>query len=158
MLMEDETKWYEKEYIPLICFASVVFIPVGAVLLWKFGKQSTKVKSFVAAVSLVPFAAFSFLVYKNFSPKPEPAVKTVVELPEKKPSSKSENKKEESKTESKKSEKTEKTEKDKPKVVYITKNGKKYHYSKSCGKGSYKAVSLSEAVKKGYKPCKRCAK
>ena len=156
--MEDETKWYEKEYIPLICFASVVFIPVGAVLLWKFGKQSTKVKSFVAAVSLVPFAAFSFLVYKNFSPKPEPAVKTVVELPEKKPSSKSENKKEESKTESKKSEKTEKTEKDKPKVVYITKNGKKYHYSKSCGKGSYKAVSLSEAVKKGYKPCKRCAK
>lgn len=156
--MEDETKWYEKEYVPLICFASVVFIPVGAVLLWKFGKQSTKVKSFVAAVSLVPFAAFSFLVYKNFSPKPEPAVKTVVELPEKKPSSKSENKKEESKTESKKSEKTEKTEKDKPKVVYITKNGKKYHYSKSCGKGSYKAVSLSEAVKKGYKPCKRCAK
>ena len=155
MLMEDETKWYEKEYIPLICFASVVFIPVGAVLLWKFGKQSTKVKSFVAAVSLVSFAAISFLVYKNFSFRPEPAVKTVVEIPEKKPSSKSEGKKEESKTESKKSEKT---EKDKPKVVYITKNGKKYHYSKSCGKGNYKAVSLSEAVKKGYEPCKRCAK
>ena len=156
MLMEDETKWYEKEYISLICFASVVFIPVGAVLLWKFGKQSTKVKSFVAAVSLVSFAAISFLVYKSFSPRPlEPAVKTVVEVPEKKPSSKSESKKEESKTESKKSEKT---EKDKPKVVYITKNGKKYHYSKSCGKGNYKAVSLSEAVKKGYGPCKRCAK
>lgn len=153
--MEDETKWYEKEYILLICFASVVFIPVGAVLLWKFGKQSTKFKFFVAAVSLVSFAAFSFLVYKNFSPKPEPAVKTVVEAPQKKPSSKSESKKEESKTESKKSEKT---EKDKPKVVYITKNGKKYHYSKSCGKGNYKAVSLSEAVKKGYEPCKRCAK
>ena len=153
--MEDETKWYEKEYILLICFASVVFIPVGAVLLWKFGKQSTEFKSFVAAVSLVSFAAFSFLVYKNFSPKPEPAVKTVVEAPQKKPSSKSESKKEESKTESKKSEKT---EKDKPKVVYITKNGKKYHYSKSCGKGNYKAVSLSEAVKKGYEPCKRCAK
>lgn len=153
--MEDETKWYEKEYIPLICFASVVFIPVGAVLLWKFGKQSTKVKSFVAAVSLVSFAAFSFLVYENFSPKSEPAVKTVVETPDKKPSSKSESKKEESKTESKKSEKT---EKDKPKVVYITKNGKKYHYSKSCGKGNYKAVSLSEAVKKGYESCKRCAK
>lgn len=153
--MEDETKWYEKEYIPLICFASVVFIPVGAVLLWKFGKQSNKVKSFVVAVSLVSFAAFSFLVYENFSPKSEPAVKTVVETPDKKPSSKSESKKEESKTESKKSEKT---EKDKPKVVYITKNGKKYHYSKSCGKGNYKAVSLSEAVKKGYEPCKRCAK
>lgn len=153
--MEDETKWYEKEYIPLICFASVVFIPVGAVLLWKFGKQSTKVKSFVAAVSLVSFAAFSFLVYKNFSLKPKPAVKTVVEVPQKKPSSKSESNKEESKTENKK---VEKTEKDKPKVVYITKNGKKYHYSKSCGKGNYKAVSLSEAVKKGYEPCKRCAK
>ena len=110
----------------------------------------------MAAVSLVSFAAISFLVYKSFSPRPlEPAVKTVVEVPEKKPSSKSESKKEESKTESKKSEKT---EKDKPKVVYITKNGKKYHYSKSCGKGNYKAVSLSEAVKKGYEPCKRCAK
>ena len=98
---------------------------------------------------------FSFLVYENFSPKPEPAVKTVVELPEAKPSLKNESKKEESKTESKKAEKT---EKDKPKVVYITKSGKKYHYSKSCGKGNYKAVSLSEAVKKGYEPCKRCAK
>ena len=153
--MEDETKWYEKEYIPLICFASVVFIPVGAVLLWKFGKQSTKFKSFVAAISLVSFAVFSFLVYENFSPKPEPAVKTVVELPEAKPSLKNESKKEESKTESKKAEKT---EKDKPKVVYITKSGKKYHYSKSCGKRNYKAVSLSEAVKKGYEPCKKCAK
>ena len=51
-----------------------------------------------------------------------------------------------------------KTEKDKPKVVYITKSGKKYHYSKSCGKRNYKAVSLSEAVKKGYEPCKKCAK
>lgn len=152
--MGDETKWYEKDYVALICFASVIFIPVGAVLLWKFGKQSTKVKSFVVVVSFVSFAAFSFLVYKNFLPKPEPAVKTVVELPEKKSSSKSEIKKEESK----KSQKTEKTDKDKPKVVYITKNGKKYHYSKSCGKGNYKAVSLSEAVKKGYEPCKRCAK
>lgn len=145
--MEDETKWYEKEYIPLICFASVVFIPVGAVLLWKFGKQSTKFKSFVAAISLVSFAVFSFLVYENFSPKPEPAVKTVVELPEAKPSLNNESRKEESKT-----------EKDKPKVVYITKSGKKYHYSKSCGKRNYKAVSLSEAVKKGYEPCKKCAK
>lgn len=145
--MEDETKWYEKEYIHLICFASVVFIPVGAVLLWKFGKQSTKFKSFVAAISLVSFAVFSFLVYENFSPKPEPAVKTVVELPEAKPSLNNESRKEESKT-----------EKDKPKVVYITKSGKKYHYSKSCGKRNYKAVSLSEAVKKGYEPCKKCAK
>lgn len=153
--MEDETKWYEKEYIPLICFASVVFIPVGAVLLWKFGKQSTKFKSFVAAISLVSFAVFSFLVYENFSSKPEPAVKTVVELPEAKPSLNNESRKEESKTESKKAEKT---EKDKPKVVYITKSGKKYHYSKSCGKRNYKAVSLSEAVKKGYEPCKKCAK
>lgn len=153
--MEDETKWYEKDYIPLICFASVVFIPVGAVLLWKFGKQSIKVKSFVAAVSLVSFATFSFLVYKNFSPKSEPAVKTVVEIPQKKSSSKSEGRKEEIKTENKKSEKT---EKDKPKVVYITKNGKKYHYSKSCRKGNYKAVSLNEALKKGYEPCKKCAK
>ena len=153
--MEDETKWYEKEYIPLICFASVVFIPVGAVLLWKFGKQSTKFKSFVAAISLVSFAVFSFLVYENFLPKPEPAVKNVVELPESKPSLNNESRKEESKTESKKAEKT---EKDKPKVVYITKSGKKYHYSKSCGKRNYKAVSLSEAVKKGYEPCKKCAK
>ena len=113
--MEDETKWYEKEYIPLICFASVVFIPAGAVLLWKFGKQSTKVKSFVAAVSLVSFAAISFLVYKNFSPKPEPAVKTVVELPEAKPSLKNESKKEESKTESKKAKKQKKLKKINPK-------------------------------------------
>lgn len=101
----------------------------------------------MAAISLVSFAVFSFLVYENFSPKPEPAVKTVVELPEAKPSLNNESRKEESKT-----------EKDKPKVVYITKSGKKYHYSKSCGKRNYKAVSLSEAVKKGYEPCKKCAK
>lgn len=150
--MKNEVKWYEKDYITLICFASVIFIPVGAVLLWKFGKQSTKFKLSVTFVSFVAFSAFSFLVYEKFSPAHLPAVKTVVEIPGEKSSEKSENKQETKKAQ------TQEESKEKPKIVYITKNGKKYHYSKSCGKGNYKAVSLSEALKKGYEPCKKCTK
>lgn len=46
----------------------------------------------------------------------------------------------------------------KSKTVYITPTGKKYHYSKSCGSGNYIAITLEEAEKKGYKPCKKCVK
>lgn len=59
----------------------------------------------------------------------------------------------------------EKTESDKTntniskqKIVYITKSGKKYHYSYTCGKGVYYECSVDEAVKNGLEPCKKCVK
>ena len=44
------------------------------------------------------------------------------------------------------------------KIVYITKTGEKYHYANPCGRGSYFAVSLENAINMGYKPCGKCAK
>lgn len=43
-------------------------------------------------------------------------------------------------------------------TVYITKNGKKYHYSYTCGKGTFYECPYKEALEKGYEPCKRCVK
>lgn len=43
-------------------------------------------------------------------------------------------------------------------TVYITKNGKKYHYSYTCGKGTYYECPYEEALKKGYEPCQKCVK
>ncbi len=43
------------------------------------------------------------------------------------------------------------------KTVYITKTGSKYH-SKKCGNGTYTAVDIEEAKKKGLEPCKKCIK
>ena len=42
-------------------------------------------------------------------------------------------------------------------TVYVTKSGKKYH-KKGCQhlRRSSRAISLSEAVAKGYEPCSRC--
>lgn len=42
-------------------------------------------------------------------------------------------------------------------IVYVTKSGKKYHLSQSCGGANSTAVSLEEAEQSGYEPCKRCA-
>ena len=43
------------------------------------------------------------------------------------------------------------------KVVYRTPNGRRYHYSATCGgENSYK-VSLNDALKSGLTPCKKCA-
>lgn len=41
-------------------------------------------------------------------------------------------------------------------IVYITKSGKKYHYSSTCGKGTYYECPYEEALKKGYEPCQKC--
>ncbi len=43
-------------------------------------------------------------------------------------------------------------------TVYITKNGKKYHHSYTCGKGTYYECPYKEALEKGYEPCKKCVK
>lgn len=41
-------------------------------------------------------------------------------------------------------------------TVYITKTGKKYHYENPCGNGTYSAISLSDAVSRGFEPCEKC--
>ena len=42
-------------------------------------------------------------------------------------------------------------------TVYVTKTGKKYH-SENCSSlsSSKKSIGLSEAIDKGYTPCKKC--
>ncbi|MDE6764656.1 MAG: hypothetical protein K2N26_03280 [Oscillospiraceae bacterium] len=42
------------------------------------------------------------------------------------------------------------------KTVYVTKTGKKYHYSNSCNGGTYYASTLDAAVSRGLKPCEKC--
>ena len=41
-------------------------------------------------------------------------------------------------------------------IVYITRTGKKYHYSSTCNGGTYYPVKIDEALKKGLKPCNKC--
>lgn len=41
-------------------------------------------------------------------------------------------------------------------TVYITKTGKKYHYSSSCNGATYYPTTIDEAVDKGLKPCDKC--
>ncbi len=41
--------------------------------------------------------------------------------------------------------------------VYVTMNGSKYHLSQKCAGENAKEISLTEAVNKGYSPCKNCA-
>ena len=41
-------------------------------------------------------------------------------------------------------------------IVYITRTGKKYHYSITCNGGTYYPVKIDEALKKGLKPCNKC--
>ena len=40
--------------------------------------------------------------------------------------------------------------------VYITKTGKRYHYSNSCNGGTYYAATLEEVLRRGLTPCQKC--
>lgn len=42
------------------------------------------------------------------------------------------------------------------KTVYVTKTGKRYHYSSSCNGGTYYASTLSDAQARGLTPCNKC--
>lgn len=42
------------------------------------------------------------------------------------------------------------------KTVYVTRTGKKYHYSSSCNGGTYIASTLSRALAQGLQPCNKC--
>ena len=42
-------------------------------------------------------------------------------------------------------------------IVYITKSGKKYHLSYTCGGNEYYECTLTQAIERGLTPCKRCA-
>ncbi len=41
-------------------------------------------------------------------------------------------------------------------VVYITRNGEKYHYNVNCGKNEYYKCTVQQAVDRGLEPCKKC--
>lgn len=49
------------------------------------------------------------------------------------------------------------TEKQNIITVYITPNGKKYHYSLNCASKNAKSITITEAKEQGYTPCERCA-
>lgn len=52
----------------------------------------------------------------------------------------------------------ESTDKKNSMTVYITPTGERYHLDPDCGgKNSY-SITLSEAISRGYTPCKKCAK
>lgn len=42
-------------------------------------------------------------------------------------------------------------------IVYVSKSGKKYHNLSNCNSAEYTAISISEALNRGYTPCLRCA-
>lgn len=42
-------------------------------------------------------------------------------------------------------------------TVYITRTGKRYHYSSHCNGGTYYASTLDKAKAQGLTPCKKCA-
>ncbi|MBE6990966.1 MAG: hypothetical protein E7430_00090 [Ruminococcaceae bacterium] len=48
-------------------------------------------------------------------------------------------------------------ESDNSNVIYITKSGSRYHFSSSCGSGTYYESTMEEALAKGLTPCKKCA-
>lgn len=41
-------------------------------------------------------------------------------------------------------------------TVYVTRTGKRYHYSSSCNGGNYYASTLDEALARGLSPCSKC--
>jgi len=44
----------------------------------------------------------------------------------------------------------------KPRTIYVTKTGKRYHYDGSCNGGTYYASTLENALARGLTPCKKC--
>lgn len=42
-------------------------------------------------------------------------------------------------------------------TVYVTATGKRYHYNSNCGRGTYYASTLDNALARGLTPCKKCA-
>lgn len=40
--------------------------------------------------------------------------------------------------------------------IYVTKSGKKYHFSDSCNGGTYYEATLAEAMGRGLEPCDKC--
>lgn len=40
--------------------------------------------------------------------------------------------------------------------IYVTKSGKKYHYSSTCNGGTYYEATLAEAMGRGLTPCDKC--
>lgn len=44
----------------------------------------------------------------------------------------------------------------KSRTVYVTKTGKRYHYSSSCNGGNYYPSTLSAAIARGLTPCNKC--
>lgn len=43
-------------------------------------------------------------------------------------------------------------------TVYVTKTGKRYHYSSTCNGGTYYESTLTKAKQRGLTPCQKCAK
>lgn len=47
---------------------------------------------------------------------------------------------------------------DENRIVYITKTGKKYHYSYDCSETDFYECTLEEALELGLEPCGNCVK
>ena len=133
MKTENKIIWYQSNYFIAFCFLSVVFIPLGIFLVWRFKNWEIWLKALLTGLFAVLFVTSPFIVFnmvKSFyNGKKEEPISITSDVSKK--SSKNNNlnakdkvKKEKSskKSEPKKSKtkKSEKKDNSKEKVVYIT--------------------------------------
>lgn len=178
----------------ILCFASLIFAPLGIYLIFKFRKNySFKTKICIVLVSflcscIIIFGLFIILnenlYLKSNIFKLQKTISTInknsdssknfqkqdknskIEKKENSNTSSNQNEIKDIKNTDKKPTKEKKKDldsslenkKENSKIVYITKSGKKYHYSNSCSKGNFTAISIKDAIEKGYEPCKKCVK
>ncbi len=161
MKTENKIIWYQSNYFIAFCFLSVVFIPLGIFLVWRFKNWEIWLKTLLTGLFAVLFVTSPFIVFnmvKSFyNGKKEEPISITSDVSKKSSTNKNFNAKDKVKKE-KSSKKSEKKDNSKEKVVYITKSGKKYHSKNSCGRGKFTAIGLNEALSKGYSPCKKCFK
>ena len=152
--MSGKVKWYEKKYILALCFLSVVFAPLGILLFLGSEKYTKKAKVVFGAAAAAVFLGVSFFgacmlgerlgFLSGFDGESVSATAVKANKTAQKSGKQAKPKAVASKI------------KEDKRKVYVTVSGKKYHLSDCCGKGKYFPLSLSKAVKKGYKACKKC--
>ena len=173
-----------RNLILILCFISIIFIPLGIFLIWKDNKLNKYFKMSLSLISGIIFMVVPwYVVYNNLTDETSQIIyedyiqnlnSSGVESEEEQTSFIDTQVKEDFENTENSSHKgiknkrykrlknmqTEESENEmnESRTVYVTPKGKRYHIKKPCGKGSFYSIRLNEAVRKGYTPCKRCAK
>lgn len=155
-----EMKFYQKTwFIILILF---LFPPIGIYLLWKEHKfnNSARIAVTVLFVIYTVFIIFSFSTNSenntsNIS-QTTTEITTYTTTTELTTEVTTQTTTEPTTETTTKSTTTTTTTKKSGRTVYVTPNGQKYHFSKSCAGKNARERDLNE-VKDNYQPCKKCA-